>query len=221
MIIYITTNLINGKKYIGKDENNNPNYLGSGNLFRDAVKKYGKENFIKEIIAFGKDRKDLRELETYYIDYYSAVSSDLFYNIAPGGDGGKLCTDYSYREKPVLEIDINTFEIIKEYKSSKEASEINNLNYKVLNAVCNNKKRNVKNRLFVFKKDYDKYLLKCTRLNSGQKYITLSYKTGIFYYTLEELWKSEYYNFKTLSSFLNYTFKHSELFKDNFITTRI
>ena len=43
MIIYKTTNLINGKIYVGKDSNNNPNYLGSGQiikkLLRNTVKK--------------------------------------------------------------------------------------------------------------------------------------------------------------------------------------
>ena len=50
MIIYQTTNLINGKKYIGKDANNNPNYIGSGADLKIAIKEYGKHNFKKEII---------------------------------------------------------------------------------------------------------------------------------------------------------------------------
>jgi len=44
MIIYKTTNLINGKYYIGKDKYNNPSYLGSGFILYQAIKKYGKEN---------------------------------------------------------------------------------------------------------------------------------------------------------------------------------
>ncbi len=43
MIIYITTNLLNGKKYIGKDEKNNPSYLGSGKLLKLAINKHGKK----------------------------------------------------------------------------------------------------------------------------------------------------------------------------------
>ena len=37
MIIYVTTNLINSKKYIGKDSNNDPNYLGSGTLLKEDI----------------------------------------------------------------------------------------------------------------------------------------------------------------------------------------
>jgi len=47
MIIYKTTNIINGKIYVGKDESNNPAYLGSGYALKPAIKKYGKENFRK------------------------------------------------------------------------------------------------------------------------------------------------------------------------------
>ena len=42
-IIYKTTNQLNGKWYIGKDEKNNPKYLDSGVLLEQAIKKYGKE----------------------------------------------------------------------------------------------------------------------------------------------------------------------------------
>lgn len=42
MIIYKTTNLINNKIYIGQDKNNNPKYLGSGDLLKKAIKKYEK-----------------------------------------------------------------------------------------------------------------------------------------------------------------------------------
>jgi hypothetical protein len=49
MIIYKTTNLINGKMYVGQDSHNNPLYLGSGKVLGLAIEKYGIENFKKEI----------------------------------------------------------------------------------------------------------------------------------------------------------------------------
>lgn len=88
MIVYITINLINGKKYIGKDVANRRYYLGSGKILNAAIKKYGKENFIKEILAEVDTKEKLSEMETYYIEYYKACDSDLFYNIAQGGLGG-------------------------------------------------------------------------------------------------------------------------------------
>jgi group I intron endonuclease len=87
MVVYITTNLINGKKYIGSDSNNNPSYYGSGVSLIKSIKKYGKENFKKEILAETDDYSLMRELEEYYIYYYSASKSPLFYNRSDKGVG--------------------------------------------------------------------------------------------------------------------------------------
>jgi group I intron endonuclease len=86
MIIYKTTNLINGKIYIGKDKHNNENYLGSGKILKQAIQKYGKENFKKEIIEECKDEKLWLEREIYWIEYFN--STKIGYNIALGGHGG-------------------------------------------------------------------------------------------------------------------------------------
>lgn len=49
--VYITTNLINGMRYIGMHYGElNDDYLGSGNLIQLAIQKYGKENFKKDIL---------------------------------------------------------------------------------------------------------------------------------------------------------------------------
>jgi len=80
MIIYVTKNLINGKKYIGKDSNNNPNYLGSGTLLKKAIKKYGRENFQKEILEECKNQQDLIKQEEYWLKYYDAANNENFYN---------------------------------------------------------------------------------------------------------------------------------------------
>jgi len=103
-VVYVTTCLINGKKYIGKDTKNNPSYLGSGKIIRRVISKYGRENFIKEILAEGTSNEDLCELEKYYISYYNAQNSNLFYNIAPGGDGGNVC-DQSAKRVPINQYD--------------------------------------------------------------------------------------------------------------------
>ena len=120
MIVYITTNIINGKKYIGKDTRNRPNYLGSGKILRRAITKYGKENFIKETLCEAKDQQDLCELEIYYIDYYGADKSDLFYNITKGGDGGET-HDQSYKKVKINQYTENGI-LIKTHLSARDAS---------------------------------------------------------------------------------------------------
>ena len=84
--IYITTNLINGKQYIGQHKGDgNDKYLGSGEQITRAIKKYGRENFKREILCFAKTREELNDLEIKYIEKYNAVESEMFYNIANGG----------------------------------------------------------------------------------------------------------------------------------------
>ena len=80
MVIYITKNLITGKKYIGKDSYNNPEYLGSGSLLLEDIKKYGRENFKKDILEYCT-KDNLGEREEYWIQILDATKSKDFYNI--------------------------------------------------------------------------------------------------------------------------------------------
>ena len=86
--IYLTTNLINGKKYIGQHNGSiKDNYLGSGVLLVKAIEKYGKENFKKEILE-ECDITELDEKEKYWIAYYNALEDENFYNLSKGGQKG-------------------------------------------------------------------------------------------------------------------------------------
>lgn len=48
MQIYKTTNLINGKIYVGQERGNNPEYFGSGSIISRALKNMGKKIFRKK-----------------------------------------------------------------------------------------------------------------------------------------------------------------------------
>ena len=87
--IYETTNLINGKKYIGKHITNNLNdgYLGSGLALQNAIKKYGRENFKREILEFCENEKQCYELEYEYIKNAHAYSIPKYYKVTEGGKG--------------------------------------------------------------------------------------------------------------------------------------
>lgn len=88
-LIYKITNKLNGKIYIGKHqtENLNDGYMGSGALIKNAIKKYGVENFTKEILfdVYGKDLMDF--LEEAIVDDAFVARKDT-YNLKVGGEGG-------------------------------------------------------------------------------------------------------------------------------------
>jgi group I intron endonuclease len=89
MIIYKTTNLINGNFYIGQDSKNDPTYLGSGILLHRAIKKHGQPNFKKEIIEYCNNKIQLNEREIFWIDELKPI-----YNIAKGGGGGDTISNH-------------------------------------------------------------------------------------------------------------------------------
>ena len=86
-IVYITTNLINGKKYIGSHSMNIPSYLGSGVDLTKDIKFYGKDNFKREILKETEDYKSMRELEEYYCTLFNVKNNPNFYNKTNKGVG--------------------------------------------------------------------------------------------------------------------------------------
>jgi len=97
MIIYRTTNLINQKFYVGKDTHNNPNYYGSGKRLKLAIKKYGIENFKKEVLEVCDTLELLNEREKFWIKELNAISEG--YNISSGGDGGDTISNNPRRDE--------------------------------------------------------------------------------------------------------------------------
>lgn len=87
-IIYKTTCLINNKIYIGQTVRlNNKYYLGSGTYLKSAIKKYGKENFIREILKECYNQVELDEWEDLLIWEYNSRDKNIGYNIANGSVG--------------------------------------------------------------------------------------------------------------------------------------
>lgn len=102
MIIYKTTNKANGKFYIGQDRYNNSSYLGSGLLLERAIKKYGKENFGKEILENCQSLDELNEKEKVWIKKLNSANSNIGYNITLGGSGGDTISN-NPRNKEIRE----------------------------------------------------------------------------------------------------------------------
>ena len=86
-VVYETTNLINGKFYIGVHKNNNKKYFGSGKILKQSIKKYGEDSFIFEIIKEFNNRKDAFDYERIIVNK-KMVDNPNCYNIMIGGCGG-------------------------------------------------------------------------------------------------------------------------------------
>ena len=94
--IYITTNLINQKRYIGKHHGElDDDYLGSGTLLKRAIEKYGKQNFKKDILYISQSDQENSLKEKEFIKAFNATTDPSFYNIHEGGDGGNTIAGYT------------------------------------------------------------------------------------------------------------------------------
>ena len=87
--IYKTTNLKNGKYYIGMHSTSNLNdgYLGSGDRLRRSVRKHGKENLKLEILEFFDDRESLVKRERELVNE-EVIKDAMCMNLMIGGKGG-------------------------------------------------------------------------------------------------------------------------------------
>jgi len=85
----MTTNLINGKIYVGQHatENLTDGYLGSGIALRRAIRKHGVEHFKSEILAQFDSFEEMDECERLIVDEAFVARSDT-YNITIGGTSG-------------------------------------------------------------------------------------------------------------------------------------
>jgi group I intron endonuclease len=87
MYIYKITNLLNGKVYVGKHTCKNIEniYYGSGVAIKAAIRKYGKENFKKDVLCICKSEGELNKMEIKWILKLGSFGDG--YNMTKGGEG--------------------------------------------------------------------------------------------------------------------------------------
>lgn len=83
---YKTTNLINGMYYYGVGHKNN--YLGSGKYLKRALKKYGIDNFNKEILKWFKSPEDAFNFEDRFLKLFNLRDDANSYNLCNNSFGG-------------------------------------------------------------------------------------------------------------------------------------
>lgn len=87
--IYVVTNLVNGKKYVGRTRCDNDNYYGSGDLVKKAIRKYGKENFSKVYVDSTLGSNEANKLEVEWILKEDSLIPNG-YNLLLHGYGGNM-----------------------------------------------------------------------------------------------------------------------------------
>ena len=99
--VYIITNLVNNKKYLGVKEKSvfDENYYGSGKLIKLAVEKYGKDNFEVKIIKWCSSKEQLYNEEYRLSVLFDVVKSNNWYNCMEGGHGGNTKANYTEEQK--------------------------------------------------------------------------------------------------------------------------
>jgi hypothetical protein len=88
-IIYKTTNSVNKNIYIGAHSTDNldDGYYGSGYNLLEAIKKYGKQNFRRDILHIFNDPVKMFEKEKELVNADFLKRRDV-YNMVEGGYGG-------------------------------------------------------------------------------------------------------------------------------------
>lgn len=127
-LVYKHTNLINNKVYIGITQQKAEKRWDRGHgykrqpHFRDAIKKYGWDNFKHEILYDNLSKEEAIEKEIELIAKYKSNNREYGYNISKGGETYK--ENFKIRKgkdvpnaKSVRVIDAKTNEVVGIYES--------------------------------------------------------------------------------------------------------
>ena len=199
-VVYIYTNLVNDKKYVGQTlhpkshgkssryHSHNTAYEKIQNVINNrgkprrlsyidrAIYKYGIENFNYEEIFYIKDKLSiikplLDQWEIYYIAYYDTRNNEKGYNLAKGGTGISYVSTIEEKYVPIDQYDFDG-NLIRTFNSVKECVDELNLSGNAFYGIMNNFKHRDEKRA----KNFYNYTLKYHDGESKIKDYAKSYK---------------------------------------------
>ena len=122
--IYKTTNLLNGKYYIGMHSTFNleDGYMGSGKRLKRSLNKYGRENHQVEILEFFNTRKELATKEKEIVNLNEIAKKECM-NLIVGGEGGNFTEEQRKKgskkmSQIILERKKNDIEFYQKWKKA-------------------------------------------------------------------------------------------------------
>lgn len=150
-IVYETRNKINNKRYIGVHkclDYDDDEYLGSGKALKNALAKYGKQAFYRQILFVFDNPDDAFEKEKELVTEEIVVSED-YYNLTTGGRGNFEGVTNNGRSI----VHLNTR---KTYPSITSAADDLSLNFKSLrNAMIADSPSHLDGHYFMYESEYD------------------------------------------------------------------
>ena len=171
-IIYKATNKINNKIYIGQTTTDLEQriyvhiYRAEKSLeiththFINAIRKYGKTNFIWEIIDDANSQEELNTKEQHWINYYNSIEEG--YNIQKGGqDGGYNSEKFAYAcgSRPFLAYKVNG-EFLGEFINKKSFERKYHLANSNIKSLLENKYNSCNGIICIDKEEFTEQLLK-------------------------------------------------------------
>lgn len=108
-VIYLRTNLLNGKQYVGQAQNMQHRenqwrcmkHHYAGRLIDNARNKYGCDNWSLKVLAECDNQEELDKWEGYYINYYNTKTPNG-YNLTDGGCSGSLGYHHTDEAKKII-----------------------------------------------------------------------------------------------------------------------
>lgn len=146
--VYMHTNIVNGKKYIGitcqKPERRWQNGYGYiKTYFGNAIIKYGWDNFEHEIIADGLSKETACQMEIALIRLFRTNEREYGYNISDGGETCDCLTNRFGEDHPnhqrVKMIDPQTHKVIRVFGAQAEAARVLGISRKGITKACRGK----------------------------------------------------------------------------------
>jgi group I intron endonuclease len=110
--VYVIKNLINNKVYVGSAINFKNRWYKHNNDFKNnknsihlqnAWGKYGRDNFVFEIVRFVKNMSILTDIEQVYLDLYESYKRENGYNIRRVAKNNFNCKHSEYTKNKISE----------------------------------------------------------------------------------------------------------------------
>lgn len=120
MVVYLITNVVNGKKYVGQTkrplairwtQHKADSKRGRNTPLYNAIRKYGVEAFTIEVLTLCDNRDMMDSAEKSYIRLYRTKDRNFGYNLTDGGEG-----------QPGVSPSIQTRAKMRAYKLGRKAS---------------------------------------------------------------------------------------------------